>query len=98
LADSTHGGTGGIEHYTAIVTGGTVQIEFLWDAVKLPDTDLSIGTGDDFVAKLKCGTTDKFYQFLVITESFSVIDNETSDVIRCSLTGRINGVVTPPVT
>ena len=97
-ADITDSSTAGYQKFKGIVKGGTFTINGVWDDTTIPDTDVALDMNDETTIKFEVGSGSKFYQFAAIIETLTVTNDNRADVVRYSISGKINGSITDPVT
>lgn len=88
----------GYAQWKKTVIEGSGRIAGPWDSTVLPDVDITGDAGDEVTLKLTIGDSTKFYQFAAVIENLEIIDNQTNDVIRYSMTYKSNGAITDPIT
>src|SRR5262245_16797434 len=98
LADITHSGTGGVVRRKKTVTDGDGTVEFIWDSTNIPDTDVTLDHGDEVALVLFVGDSTKSYSFNAVVDVLTLVDDETQDVVRGTLTFFANGPFTDPIT
>lgn len=98
LAEVTNSGSGGVVKRHKIVEDAQFTIQVPWDSENIPDTDISLDVGDEPALVLYVGDSGKTYSFTGIVESVQPVVNNQNDIVRMTVTGYANGVVTDPVT
>lgn len=96
IAETTSSKTNGLARWQATVDEGDFSCEILWDSEAIPDTDLGLVRGGTGTFVFYVGDSNKFYAFPGILESITVKVNNLSDVVKCDLSGKVNGTLILP--
>lgn len=98
LAETTNSGSSAKATWLATVEEGDFTADFVFDSTVLVDTDLSADVGSSVAVVLTMGDSGKTYSFTGVIETIVINNDQLSDVVRGTITGKSSGTITDPVT
>lgn len=98
LAETTNSGSSANATWLACVAEADFTADFVFDSTVLVDTDLTADIGVSVAVVLTMGDSGKTYSFTGVIEAITINNDQLSDVVRGTITGKSSGAVTDPTT